>query len=189
MILLRHDCLVFKTSDGQSVPCSTEQVTIEILGDAIELLDEEVIKQASQGVLHYFKTELGKTTVTISEFSSALEHALRALGLHVKSGEAVDVKPEATPRVVRSDLMHLAGAAEPAFELLFFPRLRSAMQEVLEQSPDIVHFRGLRRCVKQILKAKRWSPGCQQLNDQIVDFLRSCFDSQRSSAGSALLVC
>jgi len=189
MILLRHDCLVFKTSDGESIPCSTEQVTIEILGDAIQLLDEEVIKQASEGVLHYFKTELGKTTVTIGEFSTALEHALRALGLHVKSGEAVDLKPEVNPRVVRSDLLHLAGSVEPACELLFFRQLRLALEEVLEQSPDIVHFRGLRRCVKQLLHAKRWSPGCQELNDQIVDFLRNCFDSQRNAAGSALLVC
>src|ERR1043165_2154436 len=186
MIVLRHDCLVFKTSDGESFPCSTQEVTVEILGDAIGLLDEEVIKQASEGVLHYFKSELGKTSVTISEFSSALEHALRALGLHVSSADGKDSK--VTPRVVRSDLKHLAGPSEQGFELMFFGRLRSALLEVLEQSPDVVHFRGLRPCVKQLLQAKRWSPGCQQLNDQIVDFLRSCFDSQRRSTDCALLV-
>jgi hypothetical protein len=152
------------------------------------LLDEEIIKQASEGVLHYFKSELGKTSVTISEFSAALEHALRALGLQVSSPDGKDSKVPETPRVVRSDLAHLAGIAEQGFELMFFGRLRSALLEVLEQSPDIVHFRGLRPCVKQLLQAKRWSAGCQQLNDQIVDFLRSCFDSQRRSTDCALLV-
>src|SRR5256885_10293357 len=68
MILLRHDCLVFKTMDGECIPCSSEEVTLEIIGDAIELLDQQVIKQASAGVLHYFKAELGKTTVTVAEF-------------------------------------------------------------------------------------------------------------------------
>ena len=33
MILLRHDCLVFKTMDGECIPCSSEEVTLEIIGD------------------------------------------------------------------------------------------------------------------------------------------------------------
>ena len=70
MILLRHDCLVFKTMDGECIPCSSEEVTLEIIGDAIGLLDETVIKEASAGVLHYFKSELGKTTVTVVSLPS-----------------------------------------------------------------------------------------------------------------------
>jgi hypothetical protein len=188
MILLRHDCLVFKTSDGESFPCSTKEVTVEILGDAIGLLDEEIIKQASEGVLHYFKAELGKTTVTIAEFSTALEQALKALGLHVQNGaETPSLSP--APRVVRSDLINVAMDAGQGLELFFFPQLRTVLEDVLKQSPDIACFRGLRGCVKQLLHAKRWSPGCQQLNDQIVDFLRSCFDIQKSASSCALLVC
>ena len=59
MILLRHDCLVFKSPGGEAFPYSAEEVTLEIIGDAIDLLDEQTIKQASEAVLHYFKTELG----------------------------------------------------------------------------------------------------------------------------------
>src|SRR2546423_11310984 len=94
MILLRHDCLVFKTMDGECIRCSSEEVTLEIIGDAIGLLDENVIKEASAGVLHYFKSELGKTTVTIAEFAGALERALRALGLNVQNSA---VQPAASP--------------------------------------------------------------------------------------------
>jgi len=188
MILLRHDCLVFKTSDGDSFPCSTKEVTVEILGDAIGMLDEEIIKQASEGVLHYFKAELGKTTVTISEFSTALEQALKALGLHVDSANETPL-PASNPRVVRSDLLNVAIDAGHGLDLFFFPRLRLVLDEVLQQSPDIACFRGLRGCVKQLLHAKRWSPGCQRLNDEIVDFLRTCFDIQKSASKCALLVC
>jgi hypothetical protein len=186
MILLRHDCLVFKTLNGESIPCSAEQVTLEIIGDAIALLDEQTIKQASAAVLHYFKAELGKSSVTIAEFSSALEHALRSLGLNVQSA---DPKPPAPPRVIRSDLSHLAGESDQGFELMFFSRLRTTLQEGLNQSPDIVHFLGLRPCVKQLLGVRRWTESCQSLNDQIVDYLRNCFDSEHRSSPCALLVC
>jgi len=186
MILLRHDCLVFKTSDGDSIPCSAEQVTLEIIGDAIAQLDEQTVKQASAAVLHYFKAELGKTSVTVGEFSTALEHALRSLGLNVQ-GPSATTAP--APRVVRSDLSHLAHESDQGFELIFFSRLRSAMQQGLEQSPDIVHFRGLRPCVKRLLGAQRWTQGCQSLNDQIVDYLRTCFDNERRSSACALVVC
>ncbi len=190
MILLRHDCLVFKTMDGECIPCSSEEVTLEIIGDAIGLLDENVIKEASAGVLHYFKEEIGKTTVTIAEFAGALERALRALGLNVQSsaGEAV---PATTPswRIARSNLSELAGDSELPMELLFFSRLRGALQEAMRQSPDIVHFRGLRHCVKQLLGVRRWTHGCQSLNDQIVEYLRTCFDNERREADCALVVC
>ena len=41
MIQLHTDCLVFETSDGDSIPCSAQDVTVELLGDAgpIELYD------------------------------------------------------------------------------------------------------------------------------------------------------
>lgn len=185
MILLRHDCLVFKTGDGEMIPCSTEQVTLEIIGDAVALLDEHTIKQASAAVLHYFKVDLGKTTVSIAEFSTALERALKALGLHVKTAEPASV---AGPRVVESDLSCLAAQSEHGFELIFFGLLRKSLQELLDRSPDIVRYRGLRGCVKQLCGARRWNPGCQSLNDQIVDYLRNCFDSEHRNSDCALVV-
>src|SRR5437899_4191672 len=110
MILLRHDCLVFKTMDGECIPCSSEEVTLEIIGDAIGLLDENVIKEASAGVLHYFKEELGKTTVTVAEFAGALERALRALGLNVQNSAAESAPaPRPSWRIARSNLSELAG--------------------------------------------------------------------------------
>jgi len=176
--------------DGECIPCSSEEVTLEIIGDAIGQLDENVIKEASAGVLHYFKEELGKTTVTIAEFAGALERALRTLGLNVQNST-----PESAPaprpswRIARSNLSELAGDSEQPMELLFFSRLRGALQEAMRQSPDIVHFRGLRHCVKQLLRARRWTHGCQSLNDHIVEYLRTCFDNERHEADCALVVC
>jgi hypothetical protein len=185
MILLRHDCLVFKSPGGEAFPYSAEEVTLEIIGDAIDLLDEQTIKQASEAVLHYFKTELGKTSVTIGEFSMALEHALRSLGLHVQSS---GTKIPIAPRVIESDLAGLAAKTNDGLELIFFSQLRVALQEFLLQRPDIVRFRRLRDCVKHLRGARRWTRDCQSLNDQIVDYLRTCFNTERQTSACALVV-
>ena len=34
MIQLHTDCLVFETSDGEAIPCSAQDVTVELRGDA-----------------------------------------------------------------------------------------------------------------------------------------------------------
>jgi hypothetical protein len=187
MILLRRDCLVFETSEG-NVPLPAEEVTMEIIGDAIEILDEETIKQAAEAVLFYFKEELGQTTVSITEFTAQLERALNALGLTVQSAKSNPSPTAGAPRVVESNLLCYAPDAGPAMELTFFPSLRMAVHELLAQSPDVIRFRGLRPCVKQMLKARRWTHGCQGLNDQIVEYLRSCFDGARRGSRCALVV-
>ena len=77
MILLRSDCLVFKMNNGESVPCSAETLTIELLGDSAALVDPELIKHAAAAVLYYFKTDLDQTIVSVPDFSRALEKVLR----------------------------------------------------------------------------------------------------------------
>ena len=73
MIRLLPDCLEFKTSTGESVPCSSVEVTVELLGEAAGHLDGDLVENAAQSVLHYFKTELGKTTVRSLIFDRARE--------------------------------------------------------------------------------------------------------------------
>jgi hypothetical protein len=83
MIQLNPDCLIFQTSNGEHIPCSAELVTIELMGETASLVDPEVIRNASAAVLHYFKHELGRTSVSVAEFSSALEKVLRGFGFDV----------------------------------------------------------------------------------------------------------
>ena len=58
--------------------------------------------------------------------------------------------------------------------LAFFPELRNQLRTQLTASPDLLRFEGLRGCVKHLLGARRWSRRCQNLNDQIVEFIRHC---------------
>lgn len=183
MILLRPDCLVFKTSSGENVPCSAQQVTLELLGDAVNQLDEEMVQSAAHAVLHYFRTQLNRTVVTIGEFAETLAKVLRRLGLDVETAA-----PASARRIVDSDLRPLVIGKDGVCELVFFQMLRAELRNRLETAPQVVRFNGLRCCVKQMVGARRWSQRCQELSDQIVEYLRDCFGADAGRSGCALVV-
>lgn len=184
MIHLQPDCLVFRTSDGENIPCSAQQVTVELIGESAALLDDEVIQNAAQAVLHYFKSELGKTLVSVGEFAQALERVLRGLGFTVSASDAGNEVSCAGD----ADLGRLAFDAREGFELDFFPRLRRELRRQLDQAPGLIRFRGLRRCVKLLTGARRWTPRCQELSDQIVEYLRQCLSTECGRRSCPLVV-
>ena len=182
MIALHNDCLLFQLTNGESVPCSAQMISVEIVGEVSSALDPEMLRHAASSVFHYFKVELGRESVTIAEFSSALEKVLRHLGYTIHSTESHD------PDVSRADLALLARESGDSLELFFFPRLRTELHLRLQQSPRVLHFRGLRGCAKQLAGVRRWSPRCEQIQDQIVEFLRNCMGHESEKADCALVV-
>lgn len=186
MILLRPDCLVFETASGENFPCPVHEVVIELIGESATTLEEATIENASAAVLHYFRSELGKTSVTIGEFSLALERALRCLGFEVHTASA-DCEP-AVGIDATADLVRLAVDASGGFELLFFPRLRAEMRRLLAEAPRTLRFHGLCECVRKITGARRWNKRCRQLQDQIVTFLRECLGTEPASQRCTLVV-
>ena len=182
MIALRNDCLLFQLTNGESIPCSVQMISVEIVGETGNALDPEMLRHAAASVFHYFKVELERDSVTIPEFSNALEKVLCHLGYTIHAHEAVD------PNISQADLGVLARESGDNLELFFFPRLRTELHLRLQQSPRVLHFRGLRGCVKQIAGARRWSPRCEQIQDQIVDFLRGCLNAEPEPSECALVV-
>ena len=182
MISLSHDCLLFELASGESIPFSSEMISIELMGDAATKFDTELIKHAAASVFHYFRNDLARETVTVGEFAEALEKVLRELGFYVQ--------PTETPRsgAAGADLRVLARESGDARELVFFPRLRHELRALLQSSPRLVRFRGLRGCVKHLAGARRWSPRCESLRDQIVGYLRECLRTESREAECRLLV-
>lgn len=183
MIALRTDCLVFQLKNGESIPCSADMIAVEIVGDANSLLEPETLRHAAASVFHYFKTELAREVVTIGEFSLALEKALHHLGYTINAHEAAHPSGNSD-----GDLIQLAHETGGSLELLFFPRLRDELRVRLRNSPRVVRFHGLRGCVKQLAGARRWSNRCEQLQDQIVDYLRGCLTAETAQNDCALVV-
>jgi hypothetical protein len=183
MILLATDCLIFRTATGETVPYSSESISVELMGEKAAMFDPEFIKHAAAAVFHYFRDELDRETVSVGEFTLALEKILRGFALSVKPPQAADT----APRVVESDLRLLA-APDEGGELFFFPRLRDELRSQLRHSPQMLCFQNVRSCVKQLVGARRWSERCQSLQDQIVEFLRTCMCVDNHGINCAVVV-
>lgn len=184
MILLADNILFFKLPTGESVPFSSEMISVELSDKAGNPFDQDFVHQAAASVFHYFKNDLSRKTVSMAEFASAFESVLNSLGLKLDAGRVSQMTDDAAVK----DLQMLAFHAGIAWELAFFPRLRSAVQSQFQHTPRLVRFRGLRGCVKQLLGAERWSPRCDVLRDQIIGFMRHAISSQTAGDACALLV-
>ena len=158
MILLRRDCLVFRTPDGEGIVCSATEVAATLLGDATDHLGENFLTNAVEAVLHFFKEDLQRTSVSVDEFAAALVKVLRGFGLDAYQDKDLPSKPL---RIAEADLRGLASDTSEGLELLFFSRLRTELRSKIQQSPQVIRFRGLRSCVKQLTGARRWGPRCQ----------------------------
>jgi hypothetical protein len=183
MIALLNDCLLFQLATGESVPCSAEMISVEIVGGQDRTLDPEVLRHAAASVFHYFKKELMRESVSVGEFAVALERVLRQLGLTLQADDLALAQ-----EILESDLRVIACQSAGSLELFFYPALRQEMQSQLKQSPKVLRFRGLRGCVKQLTGAQRWSQRCDLLQEQIVAYLRECLSADRAQAHCALVV-
>lgn len=187
MIALQSDCLIFQMTNGESVPCSADMISVEITGSqqTFGLLDPKTLRHATASVFHYFKTDLERETVTVGEFAQALEKALQGLGLALFAEKPSDLGAGAT---LEANLAHLARDAAFSLELFFFPRLRDELRAHLVHAPRLLRFYGLRGCVKQLAGVRRWSPRCEQIEDQIINYLRQCLTAEPQRGDCAVLV-
>ena len=177
MILLSPDYLLFQFANGEAVPISAENISVQVASPD-GLIEPEIIHHAAAAVVHYFKDELHRERVTAREFSGALEKVLHGFGFEIHASDC---------GVAADDLAVLARETD-ASELIFFPRLRHALRLQLDASPKVVRFHGLRGCVKQLAGARRWSPRCEKLRDAIVEYLRQCLSAERAEAERTLVV-
>lgn len=160
------------------------------MGDAGKLFDSDFIRHTASAVLHYFKHDLRRETVSLVEFATALEKALRGLmQASVLSGPAPSAsKSEILSNDDRSKVTDLCRLGfEAGCELLFFARLREELRRQLSEG-RLLRFRALRPCVKILAGAQRWSPRCQSLEAQIVAFLRKCLEAEPRREESALVI-
>ena len=183
MIALAADCILLRREDGEAEPVNAGTISIEVVSDGQPPFDDEFVKEASAAVWHYFRNEAGRDCVTVAEFAEALEKVLH--GFNLEPGKGAE---NGQTGIVEADLQKLAVASGQAFELTFFPRLRAELRTQLRSSPHVLRFRGLRRCVLRLTGARRWTPRCRSLQDQIISFLRECFNAEARPEKCSLVV-
>ena len=184
MIALQSDCLLFQLANGESIPCSAEMISRRNHrrrrrpartrnAPARRRLRVSLFQNRTRTRNRHRRRICPRARK--SPAPSRLHHPRRR---HRRpAGEASD-----------TDLGRLARESADSLELFFFPRLRDELRAQLRQSPRVVRFRGLRGCVKQLAGARRWSHRCEQLQDQIVDYLRDCLTAEPEQTDCALVV-
>ena len=184
MITLAQDCLLFELAGGESIPFSADMISVDLMGETALWFDQDFVRHAAKAVFHYFQRELGRKTVTLAEFAEALEKVLKGF-----KPDAPEPEERTQPSsVAESDLRRLASDSGHGCELFFFPRLRDELRQHLQQRPRMLRFHGLRGCVKQLVGAQRWTTRCQELEEQIVTYLRECLSAEVSQKEFALVV-
>ncbi len=184
MIALASNYLVFRLASGESLPLCAETLAADLAEHNSRLLDPELVTQAASAVFYYFKHELGLQTVSIGEFAQAFEKALRIFSVD----DSERVKTDRASHVRESDLGRIAHDSGQGGELFFFPQLRNELRSQMELRPQLLRFRGLRRCAKQLAGARRWSPRCQTVQDRIVDYLRGCLTAEAGKRDLSLII-
>jgi hypothetical protein len=185
MIALASDYMMFKLANGDTVPFSPMNISIEVDAATASPFDTEFIHHAANAVFHFFQHELKRETISVAEFAEAMEKVLSGFA----PGNAAAPTQKKTPlHVLESDLVRLAQESGRDAELFFFSNLREELRRQLKQAPHVVRFRGLRCCVKHLTGARRWNGRCRQLEEQIVEYLRKCLNAEPSDAERALVV-
>jgi len=184
MIALASSCLLFELPSGENVPLSAEMISVELMGEAAMSFEPEFVRDAAAAVFHYFRNDLGRETVSVGEFAELLQKVLRNFGANIHC-----VKELSLPIAkLEDDLQALARQSGEVRELAFFPRVRKAVRSQLRVSPRLVRFRGLRDCVFHLTGARRWSPRCEHLREQVIEYIRQCFGAEPHSHRAALVV-
>jgi hypothetical protein len=183
MITLSSDCLLFEIAGGESVPLSAEMISVDVSGDSSGLFSDEFMRQATKAVFHYFRAELGRQTVSMAEFAEALEKVLTRFSPGTRL-----VAQSGRDEVFESDLSRLAQESGGGCELFFFPRLRDLLRKHLRSAPRLLRFRRLRQCVRELTGARRWTPKCRSLEEQILEYLRQCVSAEGTKSELSLLV-
>ena len=88
MIWLGSEYLMFEMPSGESVAFSSDAIAVEIVDETEGELDVHMVKQAANAVYHYFKHELGRQSVTVSEFAQAMEKALEGFEIAILPGRS-----------------------------------------------------------------------------------------------------
>lgn len=184
MILLADNFLYFKLPSGESVPFSSEMISVELADGTDDPFTKDLLENAAASVFHYFQHDLNRKMVSVAEFAAAFESVLKGLGVQFPVDAALGVADDAANK----DLEMLAYHAGAGGELAFYPRLRTAVRAQFQMTPRLVRFHGLRRCVKNLLGAERWSARCDALRDQIIDFLRNTLSKETAGANCTLVV-
>src|SRR5687768_2594826 len=125
----------------------------------------------TKSLMIYLRDRFAGTVITLEEMNRRVRQILGKIGFK-DIGDQVNLSPPLL-RVSLHDLAVESGG----FELGFFQLLEHRLAELMELGARRISLSHARRGVKTLRSARNWGPKCQDLEQEIVHFLRRRMDT------------
>ena len=125
-----------------------------------------------KGILHYLENKCSLRVLTVEELHGRVRRMLEKIGC-----EAIAKTLPLTAPPVTLSLARAAKEAGNGFELVFFNKIHDEIEDLKRHGVEELHFTGTRECVKLLRGVTRWTTPCDQLHDEIINFLQTHGDS------------
>jgi len=165
MILVHDDTVWVRLEDGGLVAFAPGRLAGCIRRAAGCWADagDDMADWIAAAVQDYGRRHAPARTLTPAAIAEMVEAVLAMLGFE---DWATAYRGRRGAAEIRLD--ELAAVEGAGFELAFYRRLDRALAGVLQQTAARVQVRGLRACVLRLRGARRWTPRCRRLADDIV---------------------
>ena len=164
-----------RVGDASLAVCETDWLT-KTLTDAAHGTDLPpwLAVDISRGVEGYLTNHFRGTVIDSDELFEQIILTLSKLGLkHIANNI------DKTPPPLRISLTELARRAGDGYELAFFQLLEKQFHSAAIGGAREIQCHGLKKCVRQLSSARKWSRRCDNLKNEIEQYLD--YKSQQSS--------
>jgi len=128
--------------------------------------DFPFIDDLLKGILHYLENKCSLRVLTIEELHTRVRRMLERIGC-----EAIAQKLPLTAPPITISLYRAAREAGNGFELAFFNQLQSEIEDLKTHGVAELHFTDIRECVLYLKNLTRWTPACETLKNEIINYL------------------
>lgn len=141
-------------------------VALERAARAAQHEDFPFVADIRGGIVRYLETKCPLKLLQLEELYERIRRMLVKIGCE---GIAAQLRQLAPPLTV--SLVGAAVEAGNGYELAFFARLRSELDELRAAGAEEIRFSGLRESSLILRGASKWNPQCEKLQAEIRTFL------------------
>jgi hypothetical protein len=135
---------------------------------AAERYDFPFIDDIRSGIVQYLEQRCPLRLLPLTDLFERMRKMLQTIGC-----ESIAEKLELLAPPLTVSLLHAAKSAGNGFELAFFECLRSELEELRQIGAEEIYFIDLKASALELRGAKKWDKHCEQLVQEIHNFLQA----------------
>lgn len=130
--------------------------------------DFPFVREIRSGITQYLENACQLRRLHLHELFEKVRMMLVKIGCgHI----AQHLQPLAPPLTI--SLVEAAKEAGSGYELAFFEKLRSELEELRKDGAEHIQFTGIRECVMILRSSKRWDKQCEAVLHEVEAFLKT----------------